>query len=83
MNETSLFSGLGDSLLSGLSATGDFLKSDQGANILKGGAGLYGAYSANQLGKDQLGIQNQQLLMQQDAYNRNVKADEARQNLNF
>ena len=48
-----------------------------GAGNLLGGVGsLYSAYEANQYMDDQMA-------MQQDAYRRNVEADEKRQNLNF
>jgi len=66
-----------------LSGVGNFMTSDTGANLLGVGANLYGAYNANQLGKSQLALQQEQLRMNQDAYDRNIASEEARKKLNF
>ena len=62
---------------------GNYLTSDKGANLMKAGIGGFNAYNSYNQGKANQNMMNQQLGMQQDAYNRDVEADNARQNLNF
>ena len=52
-------------------------------NAIDIGGKAYGAYDTHQARKDAQDFQNKQLAMSQDAYNRNVEADEKRQSLNF
>jgi len=81
--QDSLWGNIGSGIASGASSAGNFLTSDAGASLVGSGVNLYGAYNANQLGKDQLKIQEAQLAQSQDAYDRDVLADEARSNLSW
>lgn len=65
---------------------GDYTKmlgSDQAQNIAKVGFGGYNAYNQGKTLDQAKNIQNQQLAMSQDAYNRDKSADQRRQKLVF
>ena len=75
---------LSSGLLSGLGTKAlDFLGSEQGANAINAGTGLFSGWNQYKTGKDYSKILKAQEARSADAYNRDVAADEKRQLLNF
>ena len=76
--------GLSSGLLSGLGTKAlDFLGSEQGANAINAGTGLFSGWNQYKTGKDYSKLLKAQEARSADAYNRDVAADEKRQLLNF
>ena len=75
---------LSSGFLSGLGTKAlDFLGSQQGANAINAGTGLFSGWNQYKTGKDYSKILKAQEARSADAYNRDVAADEKRQLLNF
>jgi hypothetical protein len=77
------FSGLFSSIGDGLGSAGNFLLSDAGMNMMKMGGGLFNMMNQNKMMKHNMGIQNRQMDMTEDAYKRDVEASERRRKLDF
>lgn len=75
--------GLGGGMFSSLGNFGSALGSDTASNIYQGLGGAYNMYNQGQSLDQAKNVQNKQLAMQQDVYNRDKSADERRQKLVF
>lgn len=74
---------VGQGMFDSLGNFGKALISDQAGNVFKGLGGAYSAYNQGKALDQAKNIQNAQLAMSQDAYNRDKTADQRRQKLVF